>query len=82
MKNTRMHRGWELRFPHQDPPAAPLSPFSLLFSPKYCKVVPGEGMPLLHDPRRKGDLLIYFDICFPKKLTPDQKTLLRSALLS
>lgn len=53
-----------------------------LRSPTYCKVVPGEGMPLLQDPRRRGDLLIYFNICFPKKLTPEKKTLLRSALLS
>ncbi|KFP22232.1 DnaJ subfamily B member 13, partial [Egretta garzetta] len=51
-------------------------------SPQYCKVVPGEGMPLLQDPRRKGDLLIYFNISFPKKLTPDKKMLLKSALLS
>ncbi|XP_065514675.1 dnaJ homolog subfamily B member 13 isoform X2 [Caloenas nicobarica] len=57
-------------------------PINDIVDPKYCKVVPGEGMPLPHDPRRKGDLLIYFDICFPKKLTPDQKMLLRSALLS
>lgn len=53
-----------------------------LRSPQYCKVVPGEGMPLLQDPRRKGDLLIYFNISFPKKLTPDKKMLLKSALLS
>lgn len=57
-------------------------PLPLLRSPKYCKVVPGEGMPLPQDPRRKGDLLIYFNICFPKKLTPDKKMLLKSALLS
>lgn len=44
-------------------------------------MVPGEGMPLAQDPRRKGDLLIYFNICFPKNLTPDKKMLLRSALL-
>lgn len=39
-------------------------------------------MPLLQDPRRRGDLLIYFNIAFPKKLTPDKKKLLKSALLS
>lgn len=67
--------------PCQDHPAAP-QPLPLLCSPKYCKVVPGEGMPLLQDPRRKGDLHIYFNICFPKKLTRDKKLLLKSALLS
>ncbi|XP_075275670.1 dnaJ homolog subfamily B member 13-like [Opisthocomus hoazin] len=57
-------------------------PINDIVDPTYCKVVPGEGMPLLQDPRRRGDLLIYFNICFPKKLTPEKKTLLRSALLS
>ncbi|XP_025940950.1 dnaJ homolog subfamily B member 13 isoform X3 [Apteryx rowi] len=52
-----------------------------LRSPKYRKVVPGEGMPLLREPARKGDLVIYFDIAFPKQLTPDKKKLLRNALL-
>ncbi|NXV21781.1 DJB13 protein, partial [Cepphus grylle] len=57
-------------------------PINDIVDPKYCKVVPGEGMPLLQDPRRKGDLHIYFNICFPKKLTRDKKLLLKSALLS
>lgn len=57
-------------------------PLPLLCSPNYCKVVPGEGMPLPGDTQRKGDLLIYFNICFPKKLTPNKKMLLRNALLS
>lgn len=51
-------------------------------SPKYCKVVPGEGMPLPQEPRRRGDLLISFNICFPRELTPEKKMLLKSALLS
>ncbi|XP_051464734.1 dnaJ homolog subfamily B member 13 isoform X2 [Apus apus] len=57
-------------------------PINDIVDPKYCKVVPGEGMPLLQDPRSKGNLLIHFNICFPKKLTPEKKMLLRSALLS
>ncbi|NXJ08456.1 DJB13 protein, partial [Odontophorus gujanensis] len=56
-------------------------PINDIVHPTYCKVVPGEGMPLLEDPRRRGDLLIHFNICFPKSLTPDKKVLLRSALL-
>ncbi|XP_065601820.1 dnaJ homolog subfamily B member 13 isoform X4 [Cyrtonyx montezumae] len=57
-------------------------PINDIVHPTYCKVVPGEGMPLLKDPRRRGDLFIHFNICFPKSLTPDKKALLRSALLS
>ncbi|XP_068786916.1 dnaJ homolog subfamily B member 13 isoform X1 [Struthio camelus] len=56
-------------------------PINDIVHPKYFKVVPGEGMPLFQDPARKGDLIIYFDISFPKQLTPDKKKLLKNALL-
>lgn len=70
---------WKGRFGEQEL----LSPPPPLFcSPKYCKVVPGEGMPLPQEPRRRGDLLISFNICFPRELTPEKKMLLKSALLS
>ncbi|RLW03272.1 hypothetical protein DV515_00006657 [Chloebia gouldiae] len=55
-------------------------PLPLLSSPRYYKMVPGEGMPLSQDPQRKGDLYIYFDILFPKRLSPEVKTLLQSIL--
>lgn len=55
-------------------------PLPLLGSPKYYKKVPGEGMPLAEDPQRRGDLYIYFEILFPKRLSPEVKTLLRSVL--
>uniref|UniRef100_A0A8C3SJU3 DnaJ heat shock protein family (Hsp40) member B13 n=1 Tax=Chelydra serpentina TaxID=8475 RepID=A0A8C3SJU3_CHESE len=51
-------------------------------SPKYFKIVPGEGMPLPSDPTCKGDLVMYFDIRFPERLTPAKKQLLRQALLT
>ncbi|XP_074775322.1 dnaJ homolog subfamily B member 13 isoform X3 [Athene noctua] len=56
-------------------------PINDIVDPQYCKRVPGEGMPLLQDPRRKGDLFIYFNIRFPQKLTPEKKKLLKNALL-
>ncbi|NWW24336.1 DJB13 protein, partial [Falcunculus frontatus] len=56
-------------------------PINDIVHPKYYKMVPGEGMPLLQDPQQKGDLYIYFDICFPKRLSPEAKTLLKSILL-
>ncbi|XP_072780430.1 dnaJ homolog subfamily B member 13 isoform X3 [Taeniopygia guttata] len=49
-------------------------------SPTSYKMVPGEGMPLAQDPQRKGDLYIYFDIFFPRTLSPQVKTLLKSIL--
>uniref|UniRef100_A0A8C3R8L9 Chaperone DnaJ C-terminal domain-containing protein n=1 Tax=Cyanoderma ruficeps TaxID=181631 RepID=A0A8C3R8L9_9PASS len=57
-------------------------PINDIVDPKYHKMVPGEGMPLAQDPQRKGDLYIYFDILFPKRLSPEVKTLLRSILQS
>lgn len=51
-------------------------------SPKYFKMVPGEGMPLPEDPTKKGDLYIFFDIQFPTRLTPQKKQMLRQALLT
>lgn len=42
------------------------------FSKKYIR---GEGMPIAYDSSRKGDLIITFDVQFPRKLvvTPSQK---------
>ncbi|XP_019372162.1 PREDICTED: dnaJ homolog subfamily B member 13, partial [Gavialis gangeticus] len=57
-------------------------PINDIVHPKYFKIVLGEGMPLPHDPTCKGDLVMCFDICFPRHLTPAKKQLLRQALLS
>uniref|UniRef100_A0A670HSS5 DnaJ homolog subfamily B member 13 n=2 Tax=Podarcis muralis TaxID=64176 RepID=A0A670HSS5_PODMU len=57
-------------------------PLNDIVHPKYFKVVPGEGMPLASDPTCKGDLIMYFDILFPQRLTPAKKEMLRHALLT
>uniref|UniRef100_A0A8C3F544 DnaJ heat shock protein family (Hsp40) member B13 n=1 Tax=Chrysemys picta bellii TaxID=8478 RepID=A0A8C3F544_CHRPI len=57
-------------------------PINDIVHPKYFKIVPGEGMPLPSDPTQKGDLIMYFDIRFPERLTPAKKQLLRQALLT
>ncbi|CDJ66844.1 heat shock protein 40, putative [Eimeria necatrix] len=49
-------------------------------NPKYRKVVPGEGMPISKKPGEKGDLIIEFDIIFPRTLSDDQKTKLKEIL--
>lgn len=59
-----------------------LSFFLPRLSPKYFKMVPGEGMPLPENPSKKGDLFIFFDIQFPTRLTPQKKQMLRQALLT
>jgi len=44
-------------------------------------VVPSEGMPISKDPATKGDLIIEFNIEFPNQLNPEQKRMLKEALL-
>lgn len=44
------------------------------------KVVFGEGMPLAKEPGRKGNLRVQFRVSFPRRLTPEQKSLVLRAL--
>lgn len=49
-------------------------------TPDYEHKVPNEGMPITKQPGRKGTLKIKFDIKYPSRLTPQQKSDLRSVL--
>ena len=49
-----------------------------IVSPGYTKVVPGEGLP--KESGGFGDLVLEFDIVFPKSLRPEQKMLLKAGL--
>ncbi|KAI9190023.1 hypothetical protein H9P43_001456 [Blastocladiella emersonii ATCC 22665] len=64
-------------------------PIYEVVSPFYVKRVEGEGMPIVEKPevlaedpsrRRKGDLLIRFQVEFPTYLSPKQKKLIQEAL--
>jgi DnaJ family protein B protein 13 len=55
-------------------------PITDVVAPGYKKVVPGEGMPINHTTDERGDLIIEFDIAFPRTLKPDKKALVRKAL--
>ncbi|XP_013416666.1 dnaJ homolog subfamily B member 13 [Lingula anatina] len=56
-------------------------PINDIVHPGYTKRVPTEGMPISKDPSQKGDLIIEFNIEFPRQLTPEKKDLIRKALL-
>ena len=43
------------------------------------KRIPGEGLPLVDDPDRRGELIIDFNIEFPAHLTPASKGYVRKA---
>ncbi len=49
--------------------------------PGYKKRLPGQGMPLMKDPEKYGDLIIEFDIQYPRGLTSDQKLYIKEALI-
>ncbi|XP_057955468.1 uncharacterized protein LOC131149227 [Malania oleifera] len=48
--------------------------------PNYEEVVPGEGMPIPKDSKRRGNLRIKFDIKFPATLTAEQKAGIKKLL--
>jgi len=49
-------------------------------NPNYAKIVKNEGMPHSKNPDVKGDLVITFDIKFPKNIDEAAKESLRSAM--
>jgi DnaJ-class molecular chaperone len=49
-------------------------------TPGSTKIVPGEGMPVSKYPGTNGDLIVTFDIVYPKHLSEQQKSQLRQIL--
>ncbi|XP_049794573.1 dnaJ homolog subfamily B member 13-like [Schistocerca nitens] len=54
-------------------------PITDVVQPGYIKIVDSEGMPLMEDPDKRGNLQIHFDIEFPKYIPRPGKVLLRKA---
>ncbi|THG09092.1 hypothetical protein TEA_016796 [Camellia sinensis var. sinensis] len=57
-----------------------LIPVTDLVSPAYEMVVAREGMPITKERGNRGDLRIKFEVKFPTKLTPEQRSGLRRVL--
>ncbi|EPS72136.1 potyviral capsid protein interacting protein 2b, partial [Genlisea aurea] len=55
-------------------------PISDVIKPGHEMVVENEGMPISKQPGKVGNLRIKFDVKFPSRLTPDQKSDLRRIL--
>mmetsp|Transcript_107840 Transcript_107840/g.303857 ORF Transcript_107840/g.303857 Transcript_107840/m.303857 type:complete len:342 (-) Transcript_107840:192-1217(-) len=51
-----------------------------IVTPSYTKIVKGEGMPSSKHPGTKGDLVITFDIVYPKSLDADVKEQLKKLI--
>ncbi|GKC98656.1 DnaJ homolog subfamily B member 1, partial [Tanacetum coccineum] len=57
-----------------------LIPVTEIVKPGYELIVPNEGMPISKEPRKKGNLIIKFDVRYPKRLTSEQKSDLKRVL--
>jgi DnaJ family protein B protein 4 len=55
-------------------------PVTDVISPGYEKVIRGEGMPNQKQPDQKGDLIVKFQVAFPRSLTEQQRETLRRVL--
>ena len=49
-------------------------------TPTTKRVIKGEGLPLPKSPNERGDLIVEFDIQFPRNLTTEQKNSLANIL--
>ncbi|XP_026469999.1 dnaJ homolog subfamily B member 13-like [Ctenocephalides felis] len=54
-------------------------PITTIINPAYEKIVVGEGMPRIEDPKLKGDLIIKFSVTFPTYLPKASKQLIAKA---
>lgn len=52
-----------------------------VITPEYRKVYPGDGFISRRD-KSRGDLIVEFDIVFPKSFTPEEKQQLALGPLS
>ncbi|CAH9129081.1 unnamed protein product [Cuscuta epithymum] len=55
-------------------------PITDIIKPGHEQVIPNEGMPISKEPGNKGNLKVKFEIKFPSRLRPDQKSELRRVL--
>ncbi|CAF3535051.1 unnamed protein product [Adineta steineri] len=56
-------------------------PINEIVRPGYKKRIPSQGMPLMTNPEKYGDLIIEFDVEYPRALNSDQKLYIKEALL-
>ncbi|CAF1542969.1 unnamed protein product, partial [Adineta ricciae] len=57
-------------------------PINEIVKPGYKRRIPGQGMPLMSNPEKYGDLIIEFDVEYPNSLNSDQKLYIKEALIN
>ena len=55
-------------------------PLNEIITPETKMTIPGHGMPLSKEHNRRGDLIVDFNIAFPKHLSPSDKSELAKLL--
>uniref|UniRef100_A0A7S0RM28 J domain-containing protein n=1 Tax=Chlamydomonas leiostraca TaxID=1034604 RepID=A0A7S0RM28_9CHLO len=71
--------GTVLRIPHLDGSTVEV-PLNDVVNNASIKVVRGKGMPVAKQPGSFGNLLVKFEVAFPRSLTDEQKRAVRAAL--
>jgi len=57
-------------------------PINEIVKPGFKKCIPGQGMPLMSNPDKYGDMIIEFDVEYPSALNSDQKLFIKEALVN
>jgi len=73
-------RGVKIGIPHLDGNTRQVVIQDRVIDTNYEHRIPGAGMPIPKQPGSYGDLIIKFDIKFPKSLTQDQKDQVKKIL--
>ena len=63
---------YALQIKHLDDHAVTLKSAGITI-PGQMQTLPGEGMPLLDQARKRGDMHVTYTVAFPKQLTESQK---------
>eukprot|EP00879_Flechtneria_rotunda_P001159 GHRR01001305.1.p1 GENE.GHRR01001305.1~~GHRR01001305.1.p1 ORF type:complete len:340 (+),score=72.59 GHRR01001305.1:396-1415(+) len=72
--------GVEFRVQTLDNRAITVTTKNEVITPNQSKIIRGEGMPVSKAPGQKGNLVVKFDIAFPRSLSSSQKEQIRSLL--
>lgn len=56
-------------------------PINDVIAPGYSRIIPQKGMPLVDNPVKFGNLVVKFDVKFPKTISKQKQNIIREALI-
>mmetsp|Transcript_17117 Transcript_17117/g.25350 ORF Transcript_17117/g.25350 Transcript_17117/m.25350 type:complete len:194 (+) Transcript_17117:2-583(+) len=72
--------GFKFELPALEPDKTLRISVNDMVTPTYTKVVKGKGMPISKEPGARGDLIVTFDIEYPKGISEEAKQKLKEIL--